>query len=453
MTHILLDDGDSNAKRRMLLALLGTCNPALWRIAASHSLTNTPSIANGASWEDAIDNLKTTARTAAVPLAIERLTAATPLPKMMRKSFDDNRYPEAIETAAQLRSLLVEAYALTQPSRPDNLRGIWLRQGTGLYPGNWDKTCRILKEAGITDIFPNFLSAGAAHYPSDVLGQSEVVDLYGDQLASCLDAAKRHGLRVHVWMICWSVQGATPERIAELTRAGRLQVSDTGKPLPWLCPSNPDNLRFEKDIVRELIRKYTFDGLQLDYIRYPDSHACFCGGCRQRFEAALGKPVAKWPDDMRQGPLRAIYNQWRVAQITRLVQDLATVMQVGAPKAKLSAAVFGRANSGLNSVAQDWRTWVQKGFVQFVCPMNYTEDLDRFNTYLSEQKSFGLPSDRIIPGIGVTANESRLDIFQVIDQIQAIRRQDFGGFMLFELNHTTERDILPMLRRGVLSVN
>jgi uncharacterized lipoprotein YddW (UPF0748 family) len=450
MSHVLLDDGDSNAKRRMLLAVLGACQPDLWQSAAIHCLSNVPSIAGAGSWENAIETMQAAARMAKTPLAGVRLTAAASLPERIRTSVAAGRYPEAVETASQLRALLMEAYAMLQPSRLDSIRGIWVRQGVGLYPGNWDKTCRLLREAGITDVFPNFLSAGSAHYTSDILARSETYELFGDQLQACLQAARTHGLRVHVWMICWNLQGASPDRVADLARAGRLQMSDAGKALPWLCPSNPDNLRLEKDIVRELLRKYRIDGLHMDYIRYPDSHACFCDGCRRRFEASRGKPATRWPEDVRQGPARQEFNQWRAAQITRLVQDLSVVMQVGAPDAKLSAAVFGRHASGLNSVAQDWKTWLEKGFVHFTCPMNYTEDLDRFNVYLTEQRGMGLSGDRIVPGIGITANESRLDAFQVIDQIQAVRSKGFGGFMLFEMNHTTERDILPLLRHGTL---
>ena len=54
-----------------------------------------------------------------------------------------------------------------------------------------------------------------------------------------------------------------------------------------------------------------------------------------------------------------------------------------------------------------------------------------------------------IVGIGVTANESRLDARQVIDQINLVRRYGLAGEALFDLDATLEKSILPYLRLGM----
>jgi hypothetical protein len=56
---------------------------------------------------------------------------------------------------------------------------------------------------------------------------------------------------------------------------------------------------------------------------------------------------------------------------------------------------------------------------------------------------------RTICGIGVTANESRLDARKVIDQINIARRYDMAGVALFDLDTTLEKQILPYLRMGI----
>ena len=56
---------------------------------------------------------------------------------------------------------------------------------------------------------------------------------------------------------------------------------------------------------------------------------------------------------------------------------------------------------------------------------------------------------KIFPGIGVTAAESRLDAAQTLEQIDIIRREGAFGFVLFDLNNTVEKEILPMLSLGV----
>ena len=71
----------------------------------------------------------------------------------------------------------------------------------GAYPGDWDRTCKELAEAGFNMVIPNMLWAGVAHYPSDVLPRSKTYDEYGDQITQCLAAAKKYGLEVHVWKV------------------------------------------------------------------------------------------------------------------------------------------------------------------------------------------------------------------------------------------------------------
>lgn len=50
--------------------------------------------------------------------------------------------------------------------------------------------------------------------------------------------------------------------------------------------SHPDNSPLERDSMLELARAYDVDGLHFDYIRYPNGHARYCDGCRQRYGTA-----------------------------------------------------------------------------------------------------------------------------------------------------------------------
>ena len=56
---------------------------------------------------------------------------------------------------------------------------------------------------------------------------------------------------------------------------------------------------------------------------------------------------------------------------------------------------------------------------------------------------------KTIVGIGVTANESRLDARQVIDQIRLARKYNFPGVALFDLDATLEKQVLPYVKLGL----
>ena len=75
--------------------------------------------------------------------------------------------------------------------------------------------------------------------------------------------------------------------------------------------------------------------------------------------------------------------------------------------------------------------------------------MDFFKELLDQHGGRRSHARRTIVGIGVTANESRLDARQVINQINLSRRYGFAGNALFDLDTTLEKRILPYLRLGI----
>jgi uncharacterized lipoprotein YddW (UPF0748 family) len=292
-----------------------------------------------------------------------------------------------------------------------------------------------------------------AHYDSQVVPQSEAVSRYGDQLKQCLAAAHANRLEVHVWKICWNLSNAPESFVAVMRKAGRLQVTDTGKELEWLCPSHPDNVALELKAISEVANRYPVNGIHLDYVRYPDDNACFCTGCRRRFGQWLGEKIPDWPKSAQSGNLRGKYNAWRSEQITafvRAVHDLARKAGVTTSKrVVISAAVYPEYPGCVNSIGQDWGRWLKEDLVDFVCPMDYTVNNGAFKNLVQRQLALPNAGRRVMPGLGVTAMESQLTPDQVIEQIRQTREAGAGGFILFDLNRTLEKDVLPVLRIGI----
>ena len=194
---------------------------------------------------------------------------------------------------------------------------------------------------------------------------------------------------------------------------------------------------------------YKTDGVHLDFVRYPDFISSLGPGVRARFEKAAGHHAANWPDDVKSGALREAFVRWRAEQVSDFVQAAHKALKRDAPGKLLTAAVFGKYPSCLDAVGQDWESWIDIGLVDYVTPMNYTEDMGKFNEWLGQQTRTRKQALKVVPGIGVTAAESRLDAAQVIQQIEAARRAGCPGFALFDLDTTLRQEILPVLRMGV----
>lgn len=449
MSHVLLDSDAAN-KQRMLLALLGAYVPSLWEQAAARTMARSGKVGPFINLNDAVTDITRMARGTSAEESVDALLARCGQDyKIMAAALAKRKYAEVVETGQRLQTKLVEAFARVQRPKNPEFRGVWDHTGLGLYPGNWSKTARILADAGMRAIFVNVLWAGLAHYDSQVVPQSEAVSRYGDQLKQCLAAARANRLEVHVWKICWNLSNAPESFVAAMRKAGRLQVTDTGKELEWLCPSHPDNVALELKAVSEVLTRYPVDGIHLDYVRYPDANACFCNGCRRRFGQQLGGKIPDWPMSARSGNLRGKYNAWRSAQITAFVRAVQTQARKAGSHIRVSAAVWPEYPGCINSIGQDWGRWLKEDLVDFVCPMDYTADSGAFKSLVQRQLALANAGGRVFPGIGVTASESQLTPDQVIEQIRQTREAGAGGFVLFDLNRTLEHDVLPALRMGL----
>ena len=137
------------------------------------------------------------------------------------------------------------------------------------------------------------------------------------------------------------------------------------------------------------------------------------------------------------------------ADITRLVADIRATLRRANPNVKLSAAVYGTAAPDGCNFAQCWPDWLRAVSGDFLLPMKYTESSTEFARLVRTQMACPGATGRIFPGIGVTADESRLDPAQVIRQVALLRQAGCPGFVLFDLSGTLRDETLPALRQGL----
>ncbi|MCX7886158.1 MAG: family 10 glycosylhydrolase [Verrucomicrobiae bacterium] len=433
MTHVLLSDDPLN-KQRMLLAMVGYLVPEVWRKAVDARIAR-------------IGPLTVAATTEQEAQAIE---AARKARELAVKLAADGKFPEAMDAAITAQRHAQRAFCLAKRPEPGEFRAFWCHSAFGVEGMEWDEAIRRLAQNGFTAILPNMLWGGVAFYESKVLPVAKQVSERGDQIAKCLAAAKKYGIQVHVWKVNWNLGQYASAAFAEKMRAQkRLQVSLRGKEEPWLCPSHPENQKLEIEAMVEVARNYDVDGIHFDYIRYPGSDHCFCEGCRERFEQAVGMALPAWPKDvLAGGPLRQKWLDWRRSNIDTVVRAVSEQARAIKPKIKISAAVFRQWNTDRDTVGQDWKLWCDNGWLDFVCPMNYTASNATFENWVAQQVQWAGRAG-CYPGIGVSASRSRLTVEQVIEQIKITRKHRTGGFVLFNYGVAESRELLPLLGLGI----
>lgn len=447
MTHVMLPDDAAN-KRRMLLAMAGHLVPELWRRAVEAGLERLGTIGEFRSYDEAIQGIRRLAGGNA--RTVEALAETEQSREVSRKRAAEGRYAEALDAVVLASEKLERAYCLAQRSLPGEFRAFWCHSAFGVDGIAWDEAIRRLATNGFTAVVPNMLWGGVAFYQSAILPVAPSVAQRGDQIAECVAAARKHGVQVHVWKVNWNLGHAAPKEFVDQIRtAGRLQSSREGKEESWLCPSHPDNQKLEIESMLEVARRYDVDGLHFDYIRYPDSEHCFCAGCRQRFEQAARTTFGNWPADvLARSPLHEQWLEWRRGHITAVVKAVSEQARAIKPKIKISAAVFPRWTTDRASIGQDWKLWCERGYLDFVCPMNYTPSDRNFENMLAQQVQWA-GSVPCYPGIGVSASSSKFGVDRTIAQIQIARRHRTGGFIIFNYGVPESRDLLPLLGLGI----
>jgi uncharacterized lipoprotein YddW (UPF0748 family) len=290
-----------------------------------------------------------------------------------------------------------------------------------------------------------------------------------DPLSDTLREAHARGLRVHAWVNISLVSGATalppgrdhviyehpewlmvprelatelaaidprsPEylgRLARWTRANSSRVEGL-----YVSPLHPDANAYAASAIADLASRYALDGVDFDYVRYPGADFDYSRGALDRFRADVrrGLPAAErarldqleavnpfaYPDE-----LAAEWRLFRQSQLTGLVTRLRTSVKAARPAAIVSAAVAPDVDVALGETLQDWRTWLDNGFLDALCPMAYTTEPAQFARQITNvlMLAAGRP---VWAGIGA----NRLSPQATIDNIAAARQLGTSGVVLF----------------------
>lgn len=429
-----------------LLTLVATVVPDVWREPAKRQLEALGKIGG-------CQNLADVARLLTRIPAGEhshQLATAIDLEQQARQDLAWGRLREAYLKARQANVLSRQAYQATCPPRASELRGVWIHNPHGLADWGWDKTVKVLKDHGFNAIFPNFLWGYTADYNSQVLPQHPLVAKKGDPLRQCLEACRKYGIEIHVWKVCWNLgHRATPEQHKQMIEAKRTQKTFAGKDSRFLAPHLKENQDLEVEALLEVVKNYDVDGIHLDYIRYPEQDCDYSDSARQAFEQHLGRKVANWPEDCgRNGRLRKAFNAWRRGNINALVERLSRELHAAKPSLKLSAAVFGSWESARESIAQDAQMWVDRGWLDFICPMNYTQDREFFTELVQRHVSGTGARLPLYVGLGTWLHQ---DAAMTVEQIELTRQLGADGFICFQHTLPFATEILPQLSKNATS--
>jgi uncharacterized lipoprotein YddW (UPF0748 family) len=440
--HVYLDE-EPPVGEQWLLAVVEHFVPGAWAEAIRQRLLAPLGFLECAD----LAALERRARACERPEALVECRRAIELRAQARALLEAKKYVEAQALAAQSSETAEKAYLRTVPARSGELRGAWIHSAFGIADWGWDRTIKALADHGFNAVFPNLCWGAVADYPSAVLPVHPDVATKGNQLQLCLDACRRYGVELHVWRVNWNMGHRTPAAIREqYVEAGRVQVTRKGEPSLFLAPHLEENVRLEREAMLEIVRTYPVAGIHFDYIRYPGEHCDFSDSARAAFTQWHGAAVTNWPADCAPGgALREAYNRWRRANISRLVREVSEGAHALRPEVRVSAAVFGGWEGARESIAQDTAEWIANGWLDFICPMNYTPSDTFLADLLGQQMAMLGARIPLYCGIGAWEHPS---VARTAGQIDLARRLGADGFICFSLTERFATTVLPLLASG-----
>lgn len=220
-----------------------------------------------------------------------------------------------------------------------------------------------------------------------------------DPLAEVIKQGHAAGLEVHAWVNVnriWSSSEA-PEAANHVfnthgpsaTGANRWlnKRADGGEfdgSASFLDLANPAAQDGIASLIGSIVENYDVDGINLDYIRYPDS-AGTSGNQWGYSDTSLRRYRAATGNTSRPAPTDAAFGAFRRDQVTATVTKIKRAVDRMAPSTVLSvngiAYGYGpgpgrswESTDPYASVFQDWRKWAREGLVDAVTLMNYKNE-------------------------------------------------------------------------------
>lgn len=340
--------------------------------------------------------------------------------------------------------VLLRGQRMAPPEPKREVRAVWLATIGGLdWPQSYASSAAgiarqrqqlghlldRLQQAGINTVLLQTRIRSTVIYPSEIepwdgcLSGRPARSPGYDPLAYAIDECHRRGMELHAWMVCMPACNDAMAR--------QLGTQALPRKHPELCrktvggwtldPGVPATADYLAALCREVTARYDIDGVHLDYIRYPEKEAGLNDAATYR---RYGNGHEK--------------SAWRRANITRIVERIATAVKKEKPWVKLSCAPVGkhadlpryssRGWNALNAVHQEAQAWLQTGLMDMLLPMMYF-DGDHFYPFAADwhEADGGCP---VVPGLGVyllSSNEKNWPLGTLTRQLCFVRKQSMGG--------------------------
>ena len=299
----------------------------------------------------------------------------------------------------------------TYASTSVEVRAVWLTTNGGLdWPGkiksveeqkkSMTDMLDKLKDANFNLVIFQVQANGDVLWKSSIQPPMDAVTGDGSKPLSfdvcrfVIDECHKRDMECHAWIV--------PFRVGTKKQALKYAYNKVKQPVKsqsqlcinykgtlYLDPGNPKTRGYLIKLYSELVEKYDFDGINLDYTRYPgndfpDNHS---------YSKRKDKKQSK--------------NDWRRNNINAFVKDLYKMVKSKKPHILLGSAPIGtyknvggyKNATAYDSFQQDPGQWISSGCHDLVIPQMYWDEKSGFSTHMSTWENTAKSSCHLVVGL------------------------------------------------------
>lgn len=354
------------------------------------------------------------------------------------------------------------ALANSIPFEKNELKGVWMRP-TETSPEAVIATLEKIRAAGIDNIFLETYYHGKTIFPSKTMENYQFISqnekfLGFDPLKVWVEEAHKRNMKIHIWFETFYVGNDNPKNNPKSILAvdpdwgnKTKRDFDSLSAVPSLSehggyfidPANPDVQEFLEDLITEIINTYHPDGINLDYIRYPQSVSAKFAGydlsnwgyteyARNEFKTLYGKdPIDISHDD----PMWQAWDKYRQDKVTSFVLRISKLTKQN--RILLTAVIFPDRQKALETKQQDWKTWSMLGYVDGFTPLLLTCDAKTANTMMQDVIRNKSKCTNLYAGLFITFMDGSSE--DLLRQIQEARKLNTKGIIMFDYAHLDDK--------------
>jgi uncharacterized lipoprotein YddW (UPF0748 family) len=303
-------------------------------------------------------------------------------------------------------------------------------------------------EGKCNHVFLQVFALGEAYYPSHIVPSKRQDD---EWLRHFLEEAHKRDIKVSAWVNAFYSWGYAP-RTHEGTHPVNMhpnwyvemqsgesilgleveQMRRQGIEGYYLAPANRQVRDLIFSVVDEILDLYDFDGVHLDYVRYPTRDFVYDA-------ALLSEFMSEYYVDPRQfssSTMVSRFGTWGFADLDKrwhdfvradlnsFIRELDHRIAAKRSAVQLSVAVKAEYMTASTEYYQDWLTWVNSNWVDFVCLMAYGNNIEGIL-----KKTLAAVNDprKIAVGLGIY----RLGVEEIRRQVKQVAALPFAGVVFF----------------------